>query len=88
MSHKFNLGDSAKDIVTGFTGICIARFEWLNGCVRYEVQPTKLKDGQPLDAKTFDQGQLVLVKRGAVKIPPNHTGGPMPTPKLPATPQR
>jgi hypothetical protein len=84
---KFNLGDSAKDIVTGFTGICIARFEWLNGCVRYDLQPAKLKDGLPLDSKAFDEGQLVLVKRAAVVIPPRHTGGPMATPRMPAGPR-
>lgn len=85
--HKFNLGDSAKDIVTGFSGICIARYEWLNGCVRYELQPAKLKDGKPAEPQTFDQGQLALVKRAAVSLPPADTGGPMPTPKLPSAPR-
>lgn len=84
---KFNLGDSAKDLVTGFTGICIARFEWLNGCVRYELQPAKLKDGVPIAAQTFDEGQLKLVKRRAVVIAPRDTGGPMATPRQPSGPR-
>lgn len=88
MIHKFELGDSAKDLVTGFTGVCVARYEWLNGCIRYELQPSKLKDGVPIEAKVFDQGQLALVKRAAVTIAPNHTGGPMPTPKAFAAPKR
>ena len=88
MSHKFNLGDHAKDIVTGFSGICVARYEWLNGCIRYELQPSKLKDGLPVEAKVFDQGQLKLVKAAAVTIEPAHTGGPMPTPRLPGAPRR
>jgi hypothetical protein len=84
---KFNLGDIAKDIVTGFSGVCIARYEWLNGCIRYELQPQKLKDGKPPEAQTFDQGQLVLVKAGAVKVEPAFTGGPMPTPRQPSGPR-
>lgn len=85
--HKFNLGDSAKDVVTGFTGVCVARFEWLNGCVRYELQPAKLKDGQAIKSDSFDQGQLVLVKRNAVKVAPRPTGGPMTTPRQPSGPR-
>jgi len=74
-------------MVTGFTGVCIARFVWLNGCVRYELQATKLKDGLPTESKAFDQGQLVLVKRNAVKVAPLPTGGPMATPRQPSGPR-
>ena len=44
-----NLGDKAKDKVTGFTGIVTARTVFLNGCVRCGVQSDKLKDGLPTD---------------------------------------
>jgi hypothetical protein len=84
---KFNLGDRVKDAVTGFTGVCIARYEWLNGCIRYEVQSEKLKDGKPVDGVTFDQGQLTLVKGGVVNVVPQPTGGPMPTPRQPSGPR-
>jgi hypothetical protein len=85
---KFNLGDRVKDAVTGFTGVCIARYEWLNGCVRYGVQNEKLKDGKPTEEVSIDQGQLALVKAAAVKVAPIDTGGPMPTPRLPSAPKR
>lgn len=41
------LGDRVKDEITGLSGIVIAVTQWLNGCVRMQVQPEKLKDGIP-----------------------------------------
>jgi len=76
-----NLGDEAKDAVTGFSGIATARTVWLNGCVRVSLQPRKLdKDGKVQEALTFDEPQLVLVKAGAVPCGPRDTGGPIPSP--------
>lgn len=56
------LGDRVKDPITGFSGIVIAVTSWLHGCVRICVQPEKLHDGKPIDERSFDQPQLVLVK--------------------------
>lgn len=82
--NKFNFGDSAKDIVSGLTGIITGRFEYINGCVRYQLDPPKLnKEGKPQEGFIFDEGQIVLVKAGAVKIPAKDTGGPMATPGRP-----
>jgi hypothetical protein len=84
-----NLGDLAKDTVTGFEGICVARTEWLNGCVRVSLQPQKVgKDNKPAEIQAFDQEQLVVVKAGKVpsfestmvERPRARTGGPMPDP--------
>lgn len=74
------LGDKVKDKVTGFTGIAIARTEWLNGCVRLSVQPDKLVDGKIAASETIDEPQLTLVKAAAVKVPVSDTGGPIPAP--------
>jgi len=61
-NFKFNLGDKAKDIITGFEGIIVARTQWLNNCNVYRVQPQELKDGKRLDADHFDEPQLEIVK--------------------------
>lgn len=59
-----SLGDKAKDQVTGYEGICIARTEWLNGCVRCTLQSDKLsKEGAPQDGQVFDEPQLVALQR-------------------------
>ena len=80
---KINLGDRVKDTVTGFTGIAVARTQWLNGCDRVAVQPEKLtKEGFPREDRVFDEMQLQLLKAGVVKgtnlVPTAEpkTGGP------------
>lgn len=86
---KVELGDKAKDLVTGFEGICIARTQWLNGCVRVTLQSTELdKDKKPVDGVTFDEPQLKVTKAGAVRPGPVDTGGPIPTPRQHAGPSR
>ncbi len=85
---RINLGDKAKDIVTGFEGICVARTEWLNGCTRIGLQSDKLKDGVPTDIQNFDEPQLILVKANKVRPGPRNTGGPIPAPKRNPDPVR
>ena len=64
---KITLGDKVKDSVTGFTGIAIARTQWLHGCDRVTVQPDKLdKDGKVQGNETFDELQLEVIKAKAV----------------------
>lgn len=82
------LGDKAKDTVTGYTGIAVARTEWINGCARITLMPDKLnKDGGLQQQETFDEPQLVLVKHGVVKRGAPDTGGPIPRPTQAATPR-
>ena len=75
---KFANGDEVKDKVTGLKGIITATTVWLNGCVRYVVQPQEIKDGKPVDTTGFDEGDLLLVKSLKIKEdnPEKLTGGP------------
>ena len=75
---KIDLGDEVKDTVIGFRGIAVARYDFINGCTRVGVQPKVGKDGKLPDAATFDEPQLEVVKRAAVKLGPKDTGGPAP----------
>ena len=52
------LGDKVTEAVTGFTGIVIAKTEWIYGCVRFGVQAEELKDSIPLEPQWFDEGEL------------------------------
>lgn len=62
---KFELGKVVRDRVTGFTGTITCRTEWLNRCVRYNVQPRMItKDGEQHklpETQSFDEDQLELV---------------------------
>ena len=76
MTEK-KLGVKAKDKVTGFTGILVARTEWLNGCVRVTLQPPMDKDGKIPESGTFDEPQIEVVGKG-VQAHQAPTGGPLP----------
>lgn len=52
------LGQRARDKVTGMTGVLIARAQHLNGCERWLLQPILDKDGKMLEAYWFDEVQL------------------------------
>lgn len=75
-----HLGDRVKDPITGVNGIAVGRTEWLYGCVRVSVQPEGLtKDGKAFEQLGFDEPQLEVIKRGAVKrneYPAQKPGGP------------
>ena len=73
---KFELGIEAKDMVTQLCGIIDARAEWLNGCLRYSIQPP-IKSGERKAPDSFwiDEGQLRVVGEGFAQQP-KRTGGP------------
>jgi hypothetical protein len=72
----FSLGDELKDNVTGFTGVAIAKTDWLHQCTRWTLQPKVGKDGKIPETGTFDEPALVLVKARAVAGPKKEkTGG-------------
>jgi len=82
---KFSLGQVARDRISGYQGVLIARTNWLTGCVRYGIQIQKTKeDGSVLDAHWFDEAQLELVPDAQTfdvdSDPPAPPAGPMPTP--------
>ena len=86
---KIELGDVARDRLTGLEGVVVATTEWLYGCRRVTLQPQTLKEGKPLDSQTFDEPQVELV--GAAKFEryveeapapqPEKSGGPRPEPE-------
>lgn len=52
------LGTRVRDSITGFSGVAMARTEYLNGCARVGVQAAQLHDGKPVDPQWFDEQQL------------------------------
>jgi hypothetical protein len=77
MAKKIEVGDVARDTITGFEGVVIARTEWLNGCARVTLQPKALHEGKPVEAQCFDELQLEVLQRKGFK-PVRETGGPRP----------
>lgn len=88
--QEIKLGMEVMDIVSGFKGIATSRTEYLNGCVRFCVEPKVKKDGSVVDSCCFDIQQLQIVKTvtPATKVVQSSTGGPRPNPRGPKNPPR
>lgn len=84
---KIELGDVARDTITGFTGVAVASYRFLHGCERLCLQPQELKDGKPLETATFDVPQLVLVSKRVAEAT-GKTGGPQREPARKPEPVR
>jgi len=91
--ESIELGDRVKHKITGFKGVVVAVTQWLNGCVRLNVQPEKLKkEGGQADVETVDIGELELLAKRVIEAPlpapafvaGTHPGGPRPTARQPA----
>lgn len=73
------LGDTARDTISGFTGVVVADTKWLHGCRRLTLQPRELHEGKPVGTETFDEPQLALVPKTAERGTAAG-GGPRPEP--------
>jgi len=88
MNARINLGDKARDKVTGFEGICICRSEYVSGCTRVTLQPPIDKDGKIPEAGHFDEPMLQIIDPAAVAAMPSDRGGPRPAPSQHPAPTR
>jgi hypothetical protein len=74
---NINLGDVAKDTISGFEGVVTSYTTWLNGCVRLGLSPQKMHEGKLIENQVFDIEQLALVKKAKHKADPS--GGDRPS---------
>jgi len=86
MAKTIELGDIARDTITGFQGVVVARTKWLHGCERITLQPKEMKDGKPIDNYSFDVPQCELVQSSAHRGT-DDTGGPRPEPVRASAPR-
>lgn len=75
---KVKLGVKARDKITGFTGIVIAKSKWLTGCDQFALKPPVEKDGKMQEAHWFDKGAVEYVDAGINKeeVKDKKPGGP------------
>lgn len=60
----FVLGQAARDKLTGFEGIIVAKVHYLNGCIRCGLQAKSLENDKPIDLEYFDENQLETAEGG------------------------
>jgi len=56
----FELGSTAMDSITEFSGVIIGRVEYLTGCTQYLIQPKATEKGKRPDAEWFDESRIVI----------------------------
>ena len=78
IEFKFSNGDEVKDLVSGFKGIINCSSIWINGCIRYSVQPAVNKGENKMpDSIWVDEQSIEKISDGVnKKIKPKKTGGP------------
>ena len=70
---EIKLGDKVRDKYSGFTGIAIAKTEYINGCIQYSVIPKVDKKNEETMAVDIDEGSLEIIT--PVKKEPEKIGG-------------
>ena len=74
---KFNNGQEAKDIVSGFTGIITSRCDYLTGCNQYCLLAPSKDNAEPV-SRWVDENRVEILADGRnVSLPTDETvGGP------------
>lgn len=62
---------------SGFIGIAVARFEFINGCVQYSIVPKVSKDNKIPEEISVDEQSLEIISRKKKTVEKKDTGGPM-----------
>lgn len=55
------LGQTVRDVITGYEGIVTSRTEYLHGCVRIVIQSKELKDGVPVADIVIDEQRGIVL---------------------------
>ncbi len=72
------LGDKARDLITGFEGIVTGHTRYITGCDCYCLQPQGLdKEGKIQEGKWIDENRLAIVQRDAVSLAPVSDAKPL-----------
>lgn len=81
---QIELGQEAKDKVTGFNGILTCRIQYLTGCDHYGIAPRAV-DGKVNETAYFDEGRIEIIGPGItvkeVEAPSGKGGPQRDTPK-------
>lgn len=87
-TYDVELGDVARDRISGFQGVVTSITHFLSQCTRVSLSPQGLHDGKPIEAHWFDITHIEVLERGSFATKPfqdgEKTGGPGDSIKPPA----
>jgi len=77
LNNTHPLGKQARDKITGFEGIVVARVQYLTGCDQLGLAPPA-KDGDVKPAQYFDEARVEIIGDGvaAASVRGQVNGGP------------
>jgi hypothetical protein len=75
------LGQKAKDVITGFEGVVIGIVAYLTGCKQALIVPRIGKDGKRREGEWFDVDRLEVVQVKPVALPLTSNGHDAPAPR-------
>ncbi len=64
MNKEILIGDEVECIHTGFKGIVMAKMEFFNRCIQFEVVPRVDKDNKKIESEFIDVQSLKRIKKG------------------------
>jgi len=82
--HKFELGDTVKDKITGEQGVVMVRAHYYTGCVHYGFQPEdRNKEGEVRNWVWADEVRVEKIAVTRIVLDPRNetetvTNGPQP----------
>lgn len=68
MGQEPQLGDRARDVITGFAGVVVGRCEYLTGCQQILLIPPVDKDGKRVDGEWFDTDRCEVTEARAITV--------------------
>ncbi len=74
------MGDTARDTITGFSGVVMGRCEYATGCNQVLLSPKAKPDGDWVESRWFDVERVEVVETGTVEVKKRPTGGMTPPP--------
>jgi len=77
---RLELGQKVKERITGFSGVVMARVEYLTGCHQYAVGPQKMDKDGTMPGWTYLDDDLLVKVKGKISLKKKPTGGPQQTP--------
>jgi len=77
MKKEIQFGDKVRCKITGFIGIAVAKTEFINGCVQWNVLPKGDKNNKMPEDIGIDEQSLEIVPVKKKKIKKERTGGKM-----------
>lgn len=64
------LGQTGKDLITGFEGLCVGQAQYLTGCNQVYLVPRSLSaEGKRREGEWFDEQRIVAVGEEILVLP-------------------